>query len=353
MHICAWARAVRDNRGMTAPDPTAHSETPGPQAALDAQTVPGCQAALSPQDSPGGRVGGAAHAALAARFVLPAIGLALAGTILGVAAPDTIAWMILVPAAIVLIVRNRPWRQRLDLRGLGIAALVGLLEVGYASLVFSAMNHLLVGTVAVFLMTIIIPVGVVHGRGKLRFLSLALALAGLVAFVSQAPPSTVNGNVQQASMMASIFAGLSLLLLTAVQAAVPRLGYDRGTIRGVGLTIAAAGFGVWDAVSGAIPALTGSFIAVIVAVSLLMFIIPAVLHRVGDQGAYTRTAARYNAFYPAVAMVVGGIVLGQVPSLLDLLGLALFTGALWTMSSVTIVPRRLFGKRGSGAVAAD
>ena len=338
---------------MTAPDPTAHSETPGPQAALDAQTVPGCQAALSPQDSPGGRVGGAAHAALAARFVLPAIGLALAGTILGVAAPDTIAWMILVPAAIVLIVRNRPWRQRLDLRGLGIAALVGLLEVGYASLVFSAMNHLLVGTVAVFLMTIIIPVGVVHGRGKLRFLSLALALAGLVAFVSQAPPSTVNGNVQQASMMASIFAGLSLLLLTAVQAAVPRLGYDRGTIRGVGLTIAAAGFGVWDAVSGAIPALTGSFIAVIVAVSLLMFIIPAVLHRVGDQGAYTRTAARYNAFYPAVAMVVGGIVLGQVPSLLDLLGLALFTGALWTMSSVTIVPRRLFGKRGSGAVAAD
>lgn len=353
MHICAWARAVRDNRGMTAPDPTAHSETPGPQAALDAQTVPGCQAALSPQDSPGGRVGGAAHAALAARFVLPAIGLALAGTILGVAAPDTIAWMILVPAAIVLLVWKRPWRQRLDLRGLGIAALVGLLEVGYASLVFSAMNHLLVGTVAVFLMTIIIPVGVVHGRGKLRFLSLALAVVGLVAFVSQAPPSTVNGNVQQASMMASIIAGLSLLLLTAVQAAVPRLGYDRGTIRGVGLTIAAAGFGVWDAVSGAIPALTGSFIAVIVAVSLLMFIIPAVLHRVGDQGAYTRTAARYNAFYPAVAMVVGGIVLGQVPSLLDLLGLALFTGALWTMSSVTIVPRRLFGKRGSGAVAAD
>ena len=346
MHICAWARAVRDNRGMTAPDPTAHSETPGPQAALDAQTVPGCQAALSPQDSPGGRVGGAAQAALAARLVLPIIGIALAGTILGVATPITIAWMILVPAAIVLLVWKRPWRQRLDLRGLGIAALVGLLEVGYASLVFSAMNHLLVGTVAVFLMTIIIPVGVVHGRGKLRFLSLALALAGLVAFVSQAPPSTVNGNVQQASMTASIFAGLSLLLLTAVQAAVPRLGYDRGTIRGVGLTIAAAGFGVWDAVSGA-------FIAVIVAVSLLMFIIPAVLHRVGDQGAYTRTAARYNAFYPAVAMVVGGIVLGQVPSLLDLLGLALFTGALWTMSSVTIVPRRLFGKRGSGAVAAD
>ncbi len=353
MHICAWARAVRDNRGMTAPDPTAHSETPGPQAALDAQTVPGCQAALSPQDSPGGRVGGAAQAALAARFVLPAIGLALAGTILGVAAPDTIAWMILVPAAIVLIVWKRPWRQRLDLRGLGIAALVGLLEVGYASLVFSAMNHLLVGTVAVFLMTIIIPVGVVHGRGKLRFLSLALALAGLVAFVSQAPPSTVNGNVQQASMMASIFAGLSLLLLTAVQAAVPRLGYDRGTIRGVGLTIAAAGFGLRDATINGIPALSGRVIAVIIAVSCLIYVSPTLLRRGGAQRVDARTEARYGVFYPAAAMLAGGIVLGQVPSLLDLLGLALFTGALWTMSSVTIVPRRLFGKRGSGAVAAD
>lgn len=353
MHICAWARAVRDNRGMTAPDPASRNEIPDLNPAPDQQAVLDPQDAPDQNDPPGGHVTGTDHAALAARLVLPIIGIALAGTILGVATPITIAWMILVPAAIVLLVWKRPWRQRLDLRGLGIAALVGLLEVGYAILVFSAMNHLLVGTVAVFLMTIIIPVGVVHGRGKLRFLSLALALAGLVAFVSQAPPSTVNGNVQQASMMASIFAGLSLLLLTAVQAAVPRLGYDRGTIRGVGLTIAAAGFGVWDAVSGAIPALTGSFIAVIVAVSLLMFIIPAVLHRVGDQGAYTRTAARYNAFYPAVAMVVGGIVLGQVPSLLDLLGLALFTGALWTMSSVTIVPRRLFGKRGSGAVAAD
>lgn len=338
---------------MTAPDPTAHSETPGPQAALDAQTVPGCPAALSPQDSPGGRVGGAAHAALAARFVLPAIGLALAGTILGVAAPGTIAWMILVPAAIVLIVRNRPWRQHLGLRGLGIGVIVGVLYFAYGSLMFTAISHLPVGNAVAISMTIGLLIGVIYGQGKRRFLSLALALAGRVAFAYQASPSTADGKAMQASMMASIFAGLSLLLLTAVQAAVPRLGYDRGTIRGVGLTIAAAGFGVWDAVSGVIPALTGSFIAVIVAVSLLMFIIPAVLYRVGDQGAYTRTAARYNAFYPAVAMVVGGIVLGQVPSVLDLLGLALFTGALWTMSSVTIVPRRLFGKRGSGAVAAD
>ena len=146
MHICAWARAVRDNRGMTAPDPTAHSETPGPQAALDAQAVPGCQAALSPQDSPGGRVGSAAQAALAARFVLSAIGLALAGTILGVAAPDTIAWMILVPAAIVLIVRNRPWRQHLGLRGLGIGVIVGVLYFAYGSLMFTAISHLPVVT---------------------------------------------------------------------------------------------------------------------------------------------------------------------------------------------------------------
>ena len=169
MHICAWAWAVRDNRGMTAPDPASRNEIPDLNPAPDQQAVLDPQDAPDQNDPPGGHVTGTDHAALAARLVLPIIGIALAGTILGVATPITIAWMILVPAAIVLLVWKRPWRQRLDLRGLGIAALVGLLEVGYASLVFSAMNHLLVGTVAVFLMTIIIPVGSrPGGAGRVR-----------------------------------------------------------------------------------------------------------------------------------------------------------------------------------------
>lgn len=85
----------------------------------------GKRTARGPQDSPGGCVGLAVHAALAAEIIFPAIGIALAGTIFGVAAPDTIAWMILVPAAIVLIARTRPWRQSLGVRGLGIAVITG------------------------------------------------------------------------------------------------------------------------------------------------------------------------------------------------------------------------------------
>lgn len=52
-------------------------------------------------------------------------------------------------------------------------------------------------------------------------------------------------------------------------------------------------------------------------------------------------------------MVAGVVLLGQVPTLLDLLGLALITGALWIMSGVTIVPRRFFRKRGSGEMTTD
>ena len=121
----------------------------------------------------------------------------------------------------------------------------------------------------------------------------------------------------------------------------------------MGFVIAALGFGLRDATIHEIPALNGRFIAVIIAVSCLMFVRPTVLRRIVDQQADARTQARYNVFFPAIAMVAGVVLLGQVPSLLDLLGLALITGALWIMSGVTIVPRRLFGKRGSGAVAAD
>ena len=332
---------------MTAPDPTAHSEMPGQQ------TVPGPQAAPGPQDSPGGRVGGVVHAALAARLVLPAIGLALAGMILGIAAPDTIAWMILVPAAIVLIVRKKPWRQSLGVRGLGIAVIVGVLCALYGSRMFTAINHLPVGNAVAISMTLGLLIGLIHGQGKRRFLSPALALAGCVVFAYQALPGTVDGKAMQSSMMASLWAGVFLLFMAMMESIESHLGYDRGAVSGVGFIIAALGFGLWDATIHEIPALNGRFVAVIIAVSCLVFVSPAVLRRCGAQRVDVRTEARYGAFYPAAAMLAGGIVLGQIPSILDLLGLALITGALWIMSGVTIVPRRFFGKRGSGAVTAD
>ena len=327
---------------MTAPDPTAHGEMPGQQ------TVPGPQSAPGPQDSPGGRVGVTVHAALAAGVVLPAIGIALAGTILGIAAPDTIAWMILVPAAIVLTARTRPWRQSLGVRGLGIAVIVGVLFALYGSSMFAAINHLPVGNAVAISMTVGLLIGVIHGQGKRRFLSLALALAGHVAFAYQASPSTM-----QSSMMASLWAGVLLLAMVMMKGVTSHLGYDYGAVSGVGFVIAALGFGLRDATIHEIPALNGRFIAVIIAVSCLMFVRPTVLRRIVDQQADARTQARYNVFFPAIAMVAGVVLLGQVPSLLDLLGLALITGALWIMSGVTIVPRRFFRKRGSGAVTAD
>ena len=183
---------------MTAPDPTAHSETP------DQQTAPGPQSAPVPQDSPGGRVGGAVHAVLAAETIFGALGIALAGTILGIAAPDTIAWMILIPAVIVLIARTRPWRQSLGVRGLGIAVIVGVLFALYGSSMFTAINHLQVGTAVAISMTVGLLIGLIHGQGKRRFLSPALALAGCVVFAYQALPGTVDGKVMQSSMMVSL-----------------------------------------------------------------------------------------------------------------------------------------------------
>ena len=332
---------------MTAPDPTAHSETPGQQTAPDPQAAP------VPQDSPGGSVGVAVHAALAAGVVLPAIGIALAGTILGIAAPDTIAWMILVPAAIVRIVHTRPWRQSLGVRGLGIAVIVGVLCALYGSRMFTAINHLPVGNAVAISMTLGLLIGLIHGQGKRRFLSPALALAGCVVFAYQALPGTVDGKAMQSSMMASLWAGVFLLFMAMMESIESHLGYDRGAVSGVGFIIAALGFGLRDVTIHGIPAMNGRFLAVIIAVSCLIFVSPTVLRRIVDQQADARTQARYNVFFPAVAMVAGVVLLGQVPSLLDLVGLALITGALWIMSGVTIVPRRFFRKRGSGAVTAD
>ena len=331
---------------MTAPDPTAHSETP------DQQTAPGPQSARGAQDSPGGRVGGAVHAALAARLVLPAIGLALAGTILGVASPEIIAWMIVVPAAIVFIVWKKPWRQSLGLRGFAFAGIFGILFVGYLRCMFVAMNHLPVGTVVVFLMSPNLCVFAIYGLGKRRFFGLALAFVGLAAFAGQAFLSVGIGDVRD-GVVASLSAGIFSLGATVAHNVAAHFGYDRSAFSGVGLATAAILFGLHGAPVVDMPALTGHFIAISIVVSLLMVIIPGLLSRNVAQRAGRRTEGRYNVFYPAAAMLAGVVLLGPVPSLLDLLGLALITGALWIMSGVTIVPRRFFRKRGPGEVTAD
>ena len=261
--------------------------------------------------------------------------------------------MILVPAAIVRIVHTRPWRQSLGVRGLGIALILGVWWAQYGSSMFTAINHLQVGSAVAISMSVGLLIGVIHGQGKRRFLSLALALAGLVAFAYQASPITLDGKAMQSSMMASLWAGVLMLVMVMMKGVASHLGYDYGAVSGVGFIIAALGFGLRDATIHGIPAMNGRFIAVIIAVSCLMFVRPTVLRRIVDQQADARTQARYNVFFPAVAMVAGVVLLGQVPSLLDLLGLALITGALWIMSGVTIVPRRFFRKRGSGAVTAD
>lgn len=261
--------------------------------------------------------------------------------------------MILVPAAIVRIVHTRPWRQSLGVRGLGIALILGVWWAQYGSSMFTAINHLQVGSAVAISMSVGLLIGVIHGQGKRRFLSLALALAGLVAFAYQASPITLDGKAMQSSMMASLWAGVLMLVMVMMKGVASHLGYDYGVVSGVGFVIAALGFGLRDVTIHGIPAMNGRFLAVIIAVSCLIFVSPTVLRRIVDQQADARTQARYNVFFPAVAMVAGVVLLGQVPSLLDLLGLALITGALWIMSGVTIVPRRFFRKRGSGAVTAD
>lgn len=223
----------------------------------------------------------------------------------------------------------------------------------YGSSMFTAINHLQVGTAVALSMTVQLLIGVIHGQEKRRILSLALALAGYVPFGYQAFPGTVDGAAMQSSMMASLFAGAVLIGMMMMRGVASRLGYDRGSLSGVGAVIAALGFGLRDVTIHEIPALNGRFIAVIIAVSCLIFVGPTMMRRIVAQRAGARTEARYNVFFPAVAMVAGVVLLGQVPTLLDLLGLALITGALWIMSGVTIVPRRFFRKRGSGEMTTD
>ena len=269
---------------------------------------------------------GSAGSAVAGRVPAPLVfvasafsqylGAGLAVSLFSLMPSTTVAWWRLVVGATVLMALRRPWRRSWTRRALALAAAFGAATDTMNVIFYAAISLLPLGTVAVAAVT---------GRGWRPRLAAVLALLGVVCVSGLGVDLGDSG--QSTGVVLALAAG-------AAWAGYILLG-RRVASAGAGVDSLAAGmvFGalVYAPVSlgTAAAALTSvRASAMALGVGLLSTAVPYRLDQVVLRRLGADTFALLSSLMPATSMLVGVVVLGQLPSGWELAGLGLVSVAV-------------------------
>jgi inner membrane transporter RhtA len=227
-----------------------------------------------------------------------------------------VAWLRIASAAVIFAVWRRPWRS---VRGAGRLLLAwGAVLALMNSTFYLAIDRLPLGTVAAIEFLPVIVLAALGTRTPRNMGALALAIPGVYLLTDVALEGDPLG-VAFAFVNAALFAAYIVVSHRAAQnGSVP--GID---LLGMSMLIAAVvatPIGVW----GAAPAFVDPVaLAAGIGVGISSSVIPYVTDQLAMARMSRSTYALMVALLPATATVIGIVVLAQLPSALEALGVAL------------------------------
>ncbi|HWH11283.1 MAG TPA: EamA family transporter [Solirubrobacteraceae bacterium] len=250
------------------------------------------------------------------------VGASLAVLLFAVVPASGVAWLRVLAAAGALAIWRRPWQARWSARTLGLAAVFGLALAGMNLTFYLAIDRLPLGTAVAIEFAGPIAVATLGSRTRRDFGALALAIGGVVLLADlhfSGAPLGVGLALAAGGLWALyIVLGHRLAMETQLR---PRDGLAAGM--GIG-ALAFAPF----LVSSAAPAFAAPWrLGACLLVGLLSSVVPYAI----DQLAMTRLPrARFAlllSILPATAAIIGAVVLGQLPGVVEVLGIGLVVTA--------------------------
>jgi inner membrane transporter RhtA len=227
-----------------------------------------------------------------------------------------VAWLRIASAALIFAVWRRPWR---NVRGAWRLLLAwGAVLAVMNSTFYMAIDRLPLGTVAAIEFFPVIVLAALGTRTVRNVAALALAVPGVYLLTDVALEGDALG-VAFAFANAALFAAYIVVSHRAAQ---------RGDVPGIDLlgsamliaAVVATPIGAWAAV----PAFTDPVaIAAGIGVGVSSSVIPYVTDQLAMARMARSTYALMVALLPAVATVIGVVVLAQLPSALEAVGVAL------------------------------
>ena len=233
-----------------------------------------------------------------------------------------LSWLRAASAAVALVAWRRPWRTRWTARRLLLVGVFGTALATMNLAFYLAIDRLPLGTVVALEFTGPVVVAAVGSRTPRDLLAVGLAVLGVLA-LADVHLSGSPGGVALALTAGALWA--VYIVLGHRVASDPGIRPQDGLAAGMALgAIVLAPFLVSDAVPGLTDA---GLLAASIAVGLASSVVPYVLEQVAMRKLARARFALLLALLPATAAIVGAIVLGQVPGVLEAAGILLVVAA--------------------------
>jgi inner membrane transporter RhtA len=240
-----------------------------------------------------------------------------------------VAWLRIASAAVVFAVWRRPWRliTALTVRQQWVLVAMGVVLAGMNSLFYLAIDRLPLSTVGAIEFLGIVILAAAGARTRRNLLALVLAVGGVAALTNVRIVNEPLGFV-------FAFANCALFMLYVVlghkiaNTKIVDLDTENSALSGIdqlgAAMLIAALIATPVGIGGAAPAFVHpAWLLWGIIVGLCSSVIPYVADQLAMARLPRATFALMLAILPATATVIGLLVLGQVPTLQDLLGIAL------------------------------
>ena len=248
------------------------------------------------------------------------VGLALSIGLFDRLGPEGAGWLRLVWAGVLMLALGRPWRLRMSRRALAAAAGLGVGIAGLSLLFMAAVARLPLGTASAVEFLGPLTLAVLHGRGRHRFTWPLLAAVGVVLLTR---PWT-----GESDPVGLAFAGAAAVCWAAYIVLSQRVGDEIAGVRGLSVAMPVAAVVATLAVGPAsLGRMTPGLWLVGLALAVLMPVVPFALEMLALQRLTTAAFGTLMSLEPAVALLVGAALLGQVPGPVAVLGMACVVAA--------------------------
>jgi len=242
------------------------------------------------------------------------LGIAVAVGLFDDVGPLGAAWLRLAWAGLIMLVLLRPRPSQFTRSSFAASAALGVVTAGVTMLFMAAVERLPMGTASAleFLGPLGVAVARSHGRSRAYAL---LASAGVLLLTE--PWSGGTDPVGVAYALGAAVCWAAYILLTQ------RVGDQVSGVTGLAVSMPVAGL-VATAVAGpsVAPLLTWDVILYGLGLAILLPVIPFTLELLALRRLTTGAFGTLMALEPAFALLVGLVVLAQVPGLLPIVGLA-------------------------------
>lgn len=248
------------------------------------------------------------------------VGLALAVTLIDRIGVEGAAWLRLAWAGLLIIVIVRPRIAAFTWATFRVCVLLGVVTAAITLLFMAALGRIPLGTASALEFLGPLGVAVAHGRGGHRVVWPGLAAAGVVLLTHPWAGAVDLVGVSYALAAAACWA--CYILLTQ------RVGDEVAGIDGLAVSMPVAAVAATIVVGPSVlPRITPAILLVGVGLAILLPVVPFALEMLALRRLTTAAFGTLMAIEPAFAMIVGLVVLQQVPGPAGAVGICFVVAA--------------------------